>query len=72
MVAMLGEVVVLATSATAKDPLYLAPFRESQTAISAAYLLCESGDGPLAYQLPVLGAPWCLPHEFPVFQQLAA
>jgi len=56
---------------TARDPFFLAPFRESQTAISADYLLREPGGFP-NYQLPVLGAPWNVPFEFPLFQQLTA
>jgi hypothetical protein len=56
---------------TARDPFFLAPFRESQTAISADYLLREPGAFP-DYQLPVLGAPWEVPFEFPLFQQLTA
>lgn len=71
LVAALAAVVVLVLAFTARDPFYLAPFRESQTAISADYLIREPG-GFLTYQLPVLGAPWRVPFEFPLFQQLTA
>ncbi len=57
---------------TAPEPFYLAPFRESQTAISADYLIREPAGGMLAYQVPVLGSPWRVPYEFPLFQQVTA
>jgi hypothetical protein len=67
-----GVVVVWCLAFTAPDPLFLAPFRESQTAISADWLVREPAGGMLAYQTPVLGPPWRLPLEFPLFQQLCA
>ena len=70
LVAGMSVITTLMLAFTAPDPFYLAPFRESQTAISAEYLLKEPAGGMLAYQIPVLGAPWRLPHEFPLFQQL--
>lgn len=70
--AVLAVLVVLSLAFTAADPFFLAPFRESQTAISAEYLNREPAGGMLAYQLPVLGAPWRLPFEFPLHQQLTA
>ena len=72
MVACLSVIITLLLAFTAPDPFYLAPFRESQTAISAEYLVREPAGGMLAYQLPVLGAPWRVPYEFPLFQQLTA
>ncbi len=44
-------------------------FRQTQTAIIARYF---SGGGDwLAYQMPVFGAPWAMPFEFPLYQALA-
>jgi hypothetical protein len=71
----LGAIAALAyllIAFTADDPFFLYPFRESQTAISADYLLREPAGGMLAYQLPILGTPWRIPLEFPLFQQLTA
>jgi hypothetical protein len=45
-------------------------FRQTQTALSAYWLL--HGGPWLAYETPVLGAPWAAPFEFPVYQLLAA
>lgn len=45
-------------------------FRQSQTAISA-YWLMHGGDW-LRYETPVLGAPWSIPFEFPVYQGIVA
>jgi hypothetical protein len=45
-------------------------FRQTQTAISAYYMV---GRPPtLAYETPVLGPPWSLPFEFPLYQWLVA
>lgn len=53
------------------DRFSLTPFREGQTAITAYYM--AQGESPfLAYEVPVKGAPWALPMEFPLFQWLAA
>lgn len=41
-------------------------FRQTQTAISSYYLL--QGGSWLAYETPVLGAPWSIPFEFPLYQ----
>ena len=44
-------------------------FRQTQTAITARYF---SGFGDfLTYQTPVLGPPWSIPFEFPLYQALA-
>jgi hypothetical protein len=45
-------------------------FRESQTALTA-YWLWRGGPW-LAYETPVLGAPWSVPFELPVYQGLVA
>ncbi|GAB1489705.1 hypothetical protein MASR2M8_21590 [Opitutaceae bacterium] len=45
-------------------------FRQFQTALTAYYF---KKDGlKLAYETPVLGAPWSIPMEFPVYQAVVA
>ena len=45
-------------------------FRQTQTAISA-YWIWRGGPW-LAYETPVLGYPWSIPFEFPIYQYLMA
>jgi hypothetical protein len=45
-------------------------FRQSQTALSVYWLL--HGGSVIAYQTPVLGYPWSIPFEFPIYQWLVA
>ncbi len=45
-------------------------YRQAQTAISA-YFIKESRDFSLAYPTPVLGKPWSIPLEFPLYQWTA-
>lgn len=45
-------------------------FRQTQTAISAFWML--RGGPWLAYETPVLGPPWSIPFEFPLYQWLVA
>jgi hypothetical protein len=45
-------------------------FRQAQTALST-YTMLEGGPW-LAYETPVLGAPWRIPFEFPLYQWLVA
>lgn len=47
--------------------LYTNEFRETQTAISAEFIQREN-DFSLAYPTPVLGKPWSVPMEFPLYQ----
>ena len=42
-------------------------FRQAQTAISAFFIQKE-GNFSLAYPTPVLGKPWSIPMEFPLYQ----
>src|SRR6187402_3033294 len=42
-------------------------FRQTQTAISALFILREDNYS-LAYPTPVLGKPWSIPMEFPLYQ----
>ncbi len=50
--------------------LELHAFRQTQTALSAYWI--KQGGPWLAYETPVLGAPWAIPFEFPLYQLLAA
>lgn len=45
-------------------------FRQAQTAISAEYM--ERGGPFLRYETPVLGPPWSIPFEFPLYQKIVA
>jgi hypothetical protein len=45
-------------------------FRQCQTAISARAI--QEGGPFLAYETPVLGPPWSIPFEFPLYQGLVA
>jgi hypothetical protein len=45
-------------------------FRQTQTALTAYWL--RSNGFSLAYETPVVGFPWSIPFEFPLFQLLAA
>src|SRR5271154_4345091 len=45
-------------------------FRQAQTAISAESI--RNGGPILRYETPVLGPPWSLPFEFPLYQALVA
>jgi hypothetical protein len=42
-------------------------FRQTQTAISAAFIQREHNFSP-AYPTPILGKPWSVPFEFPLYQ----
>ena len=42
-------------------------FRQAQTAISAHFIQVENNFSP-AYPTPVLGKPWSIPMEFPLYQ----
>jgi hypothetical protein len=45
-------------------------FRQTQTAMTVRYLL--KGGPWLAYETPVLGPPWSIPFEFPLYQWMVA
>jgi predicted NAD-dependent protein-ADP-ribosyltransferase YbiA (DUF1768 family) len=42
-------------------------FRQAQTALSAYWIMQENNFSP-AYPTPVMGAPWSIPMEFPLYQ----
>src|SRR5262245_52526842 len=46
------------------------PFRQYQTATTARYVVRDGFQ--LAYETPVLGPPWSIPMEFPVYQASVA
>src|SRR5262249_48342718 len=50
--------------------LELHGFRQTQTALTSYWFLREGF--ALAYQTPVLGYPWSVPLEFPLYQLLVA
>lgn len=45
-------------------------FRQTQTALTAHYLQREGFS--LRYPTPVVGEPWSIPFEFPIYQQIVA
>ncbi len=45
-------------------------FRQTQTALTSYWIL--QGGPWIAYETPVLGAPWAIPFEFPVYQLLVS
>lgn len=45
-------------------------FRQTQTALTSYWMIKEGWD--LAYQTPVLGYPWSVPFEFPLYQAIVA
>lgn len=53
------------------ERFYMAPFRETQTAISARSIRTD-GAAIMTYETPVLGAPWQIPFEFGLFQAITA
>ena len=46
-------------------------FRQAQTAVSA-YFIQQEHNFSLAYPTPVLGKPWSVPFEFPLYQSIVA
>lgn len=68
---LLGIAIVLGIFvATAYQPVVdLHAFRQTQTAFTV-WAMAHGGD-LLAYETPVLGAPWRVPFEFPAFQWIA-
>jgi hypothetical protein len=51
-------------------PLSRNGFREPQTALSAFWIW--KGGPLLSYETPVVGAPWSIPFEFPLYQWIVA
>jgi hypothetical protein len=46
------------------------PFRQTQTALTSYWLM--RGGPVFAYETPVVGFPWSIPLEFPVYQMIVA
>lgn len=65
-----GHALVVLATGINLPLLDLHSFRQTQTALSADAIL--HGGPWIAYQTPVLGAPWSIPFEFPIYQLLAA
>lgn len=67
--ALIHAIVILILGA-AQPLLDFHSFRQTQTALSVYWIL--QGGPWFAYQTPVLGAPWAIPFEFPIYQLLVA
>jgi hypothetical protein len=67
---VLGHALFVLWIGITKPILDLYYFRQTQTALSA-YWLWRGGPW-LAYETPVLGFPWSVPIEFPLYQGLVA
>jgi hypothetical protein len=53
-----------------QPPLDLFAFRQSQTALTAYWLMKDGFS--FAYETPVGGPPWSIPFEFPIYQYIVA
>jgi hypothetical protein len=67
---LLGHVALVLTNLDAGVLVGL-EFRQAQTAISAHFIKAEHNYS-LAYPTPVLGKPWSIPMEFPLYQWVVA
>ncbi|WP_182915333.1 phospholipid carrier-dependent glycosyltransferase [Rhodopseudomonas palustris] len=65
-----GHALVVLATGISSPLLDLHSFRQTQTALSA-YTILKGGPW-LAYETPVLGYPWSVPLEFPIYQLLCA
>ncbi|WP_275427001.1 ArnT family glycosyltransferase [Stenotrophomonas maltophilia] len=63
-------ILVMLACSWSMPPVEASGFRQTQTALTIDWLM--RGGPFLAYLTPVLGAPWSIPFEFPLFQWLAA
>jgi hypothetical protein len=69
LIALLGNLVVASIGwSHAISDAY--GWRQAETAIRAYFI--QQGGAWFSYETPVLGPPWPLPHEFPVYQLLTA
>lgn len=66
-IALIALSYTIAFIALQSTEFFLAPFRESQTAISIYYLI-NNFSSILNYQTPIFGYPWLVPFEFPLYQ----
>jgi hypothetical protein len=67
----LAAIVTLGVLISNPEKLYMAPFRESQTALTVRFMKLE-GTGMTDYSTPLFGRPWQIPFEFGLFQWLVA
>lgn len=69
---LVGTLAAIFWLATLQQPLIdQHEFRQTQTALTALFLQ-PSLHGLLNYETPVLGHPWVIPFEFPLYQWLAS
>jgi hypothetical protein len=69
MVAIIHAIFILSLGIN-KPLLDFHQFRQTQTALTTYWII--KGGPWFAYETPVLGAPWAIPFEFPVYQLLTA
>jgi len=69
-VASVLYMVFIASGGWDSNLLLMHSFRQTQTAITVSALL--KGGPWLAYETPVLGPPWSIPFEFPLYQWIVA
>ena len=69
VLALIYSAAILAASWN-RPILDLHGFRQTQTAVTTYWLL--HGGHWIAYETPIVGYPWTLPFEFPLFQWIAA
>lgn len=68
--ACLGYAVWAATAGWDNTIIDFIGFRQAQTALTTYFMI---GKAPvLAYETPVIGPPWSIPFEFPVYQWIVA
>jgi len=67
---LLTILVLISTYAIQNDHFYVSQ-RETQTAITSYYLK-HKGYGMFKYITPVMGYPWAIPMEFPLYQFIVA
>ncbi|WP_461515838.1 glycosyltransferase family protein [Porticoccus sp.] len=60
----------LAIYYSAQPPLDAHAFRQTQTALTAYWFIQDGFSW--AYETPVIGTPWALPFEFPLYQMLVS
>jgi hypothetical protein len=71
LAAVAGTIAVAIAILFAKQPLLEhGAWRQTQTALTSYWLIREGWQ--LAYQTPVLGYPWSIPLELPIYQALVA
>jgi hypothetical protein len=68
LIVLLGQAIYVLWLGLFQPIMDMFAFRQTQTAISA-YWLWKGGNW-FAYETPVLGYPWAIPFEFPLYQYL--